>query len=104
LRNVMMPNTETGSPPRWGSLEIGQAEVLQEELLRVLGSSVEPVLDLSHVESCDAAGAQLLISARKSAELLGKTLRLRDPSPALRQSWERLGLPLVLLEDRSHDV
>lgn len=77
-----------------GSLEIYDAEETRQAILNHLGNVKELALDLSGVESCDAAGAQILCAARQSAVLAGKPCRFEAVSAGLTEAWTGLGLPL----------
>ncbi|MFP4509789.1 MAG: lipid asymmetry maintenance protein MlaB [Spirochaetaceae bacterium] len=50
----------------------------RDTLLEALETPGEIVLDLSGLESIDLAGAQMLVSAHKSLEAAGGTLRVRN--------------------------
>lgn len=78
-----------------GSLEIGVAEELQSALRDfVLGTPI-PIVDLSAVDACDTAALQLLCSARKTAESLGKAFEIAGLSDAVRSIGAALGLSLT---------
>lgn len=77
-----------------GDLHISEAEELKAALLRELAASPAVVLDLSDVNSCDAASFQLLCSLRKSAERDGKQYRIAARSAAVREECAILGISL----------
>jgi anti-sigma B factor antagonist len=85
-----------------GALEIYEAETLRSALLEQLAASSELVLDLGSVESCDTAGAQLLLSARRAAALAGKSFRCVHVPAAVTEVWAKLGLPLDLITTPSN--
>ncbi len=64
-----------------GRLTINEAERVRDELLRALAGCGRLSLNTADLETVDAAGLQLLIAARRSAGLAGKSLRL-VPAPA----------------------
>jgi anti-anti-sigma regulatory factor len=49
-------------------------------------------LDLEGVETCDAAGMQLLLAPHRSAVAAGKTFAIRTPVSAIEQCGQALGL------------
>lgn len=61
-------------------------------LIQHLGSSANVVFDCSQVEDADISIVQVLLSARATADRLGTTLHLRNPSPALLAVMERAGV------------
>lgn len=81
-----------------GSLEIYDAEETRQAILAHLGTVQELVLDLSGVESCDVAGAQILCAARQSAVLAGKPYRFEPINSGLAEAWTGLGLSLDLFK------
>jgi anti-anti-sigma regulatory factor len=54
-------------------------------------------VDLSGVDSCDAAALQLLCAAKLSASRLRKTFRVVSLSPAVLETCAAIGLPLAEL-------
>jgi anti-anti-sigma factor len=81
-----------------GPLNIGSAEALLEVMGRYASQASHLRLDLSGIETCDAAGLQLLCSLRNGAVASGKSLRLvavSEPFTALAQA---LGVPVESLE------
>jgi anti-anti-sigma factor len=83
---------ETGALRLTGALGVYQADAVRKALLDFLATGTDLVLDLAQVASCDAAGAQLLWSVRRTAMESGKTIRFERASQPLRNSWNRLGL------------
>jgi anti-anti-sigma factor len=78
--------------PRDG-LDFAAARALREELIDVLQRGANPlVLDLSQVPVCDAAGLAVLIGTQRRAGLLGVTMRLVAPSPAVEKALRATGL------------
>lgn len=69
-----------------GDLTIYEAPAIRDLVLQALQGASAVVIDLDGVTDVDSAGLQVLISARKSASLLGTPLTLRcqsDPVVAL---------------------
>lgn len=56
-------------------------------------------LDVGRVEFIDSAGISALISIRSAATKSGFGFRLMNPTPAVRQTIERVGLASLLLRD-----
>jgi anti-anti-sigma regulatory factor len=55
-------------------------------------------VDAAPVAEVDAAGVQLIAALSRSLAAQQRELRLLDPSPALRNACERLGLAALLAE------
>ncbi len=74
-----------------GALDLYSAPEVREALL---ARSAEPSLtvDLSGVETCDLAGLQLLLAAKRSAAAAGRSVRLRNPSAAVSAACEAVGI------------
>lgn len=75
-----------------GELTIRNAIATRDRLLAALADNRELEVDLAGVGEFDSAGVQLLVAARKSASAAGKILRLADPSPAIVEVLDFLGL------------
>jgi anti-anti-sigma factor len=75
-----------------GVLDIGVSAELRQALQTHLGSSANPQLDLSAVDTCDTTALQLLCSATRSAAFAGKTLEIVKLSPAVADACATLGL------------
>ena len=78
-----------------GELDVACTPVLREQLLSVLrpaGSRL--VVDLSKVSFCDASGLAVLVRTARRATLLGGSLRLVAPSPAVAVALRLSGLLL----------
>lgn len=58
-----------------------------------LSPASDVIVDCSRIEEADIACVQLLLSARKTAERLGATLRLAGVPPVLRDLLDRCGTP-----------
>lgn len=82
-------------------LDIGNAQELQDSFAAALEQS--PVLRLngSKTQQASTPGVQLLLAASQSATAGGGRLILSNPSPALREAFESLGLPNLLNEWRA---
>ncbi len=77
-----------------GPLTINSVEQLQAALALYASQNSSLELDLSNVDSCDAAGLQLLYSLRKSAADLGKQLSICAVSEPVTTLATALGLPI----------
>lgn len=76
-----------------GGLDLAAAPELREQLIDVLHRGTELlILDLSHVQSCDAAGLAVLIGTQRRAKLLGTKMRLLAPSIPVTQVLRSTGL------------
>jgi anti-anti-sigma factor len=75
-----------------GDLDIYSVESARDALLAHLADKPGIDLELDGVETCDTAGMQLLLAARRSAVALGKTFAIRAPVPAIEQCGRSLGL------------
>ncbi|WP_321472963.1 STAS domain-containing protein [uncultured Paludibaculum sp.] len=82
-----------------GAVEIADVEELHDALCGVVGGHPNSMVDLSEVESCDAASMQLLCSAVKTAERLGGRLTLKAPSDAVEACCAVLGLSFGVTKD-----
>jgi anti-anti-sigma regulatory factor len=76
-----------------GPLDIYQASTHQPALMEFIQFRADPVLDLNAVSGCDTAGAQLLWAATTTANANGKHLQFKNVPAAVRDSFNRLGLP-----------
>lgn len=76
-----------------GPLDIYNAETLRAALEQHIQSHSSIEIDLTNADGIDAAGLQLLYSARKSAETSGKPFALAGVPEALRSLETALGLP-----------
>ncbi len=75
-----------------GRLTLREAEERRAEFLSVLAGADPIELDCSGLDVVDAAGLQLLIALRHSAERAGKAVRLaRSPEGALRAALVTAG-------------
>lgn len=75
-----------------GALEIGAAEELRAALAAAVEDATAYAVDVSGVERCDAAAAQLLVSARKTAANRSCPLRWLGDSSAITETAAALGL------------
>lgn len=80
-----------------GDLNI-QAAAATCETLRAAVAQVrgDLVLDLSLVQGCDSAGAQLLLAVRRTLAARGRALRLAEPAPVVVEALTTLGLQALL--------
>jgi anti-anti-sigma factor len=86
-----------------GSLDIYGVEEARRAILDHLAGAKELVIDLGKVEGCDAAGAQLLCAAYKSALAAGKVCRFKSVSSGLAECWSALGLSLDYFKNSRPD-
>jgi anti-anti-sigma factor len=75
-----------------GELTIQNAASVRAQLLVALRDGGVVEIDLTEVGEFDSAGLQLLVAARKSAEIAGKRLQLAGPSPAVAEVLEFLAM------------
>jgi len=75
-------------------LDLAAAKSLSESLIMALQSGKNIDLDCKNVERVTTYGLQLLLSAIKSFELSGLSLRLLSPSQVLHNALNDLGLDL----------
>ena len=78
-----------------GTLEIAVAEELHHALRDFICRDRGKDVDLSEVDGCDAAGLQLLCSARKTAERFGRPFQFVGLSAAIRNAASGLGFSLA---------
>jgi anti-anti-sigma factor len=77
-----------------GEMTIYRAAELKPVLLEAVRTHETPAFDLSAVTEFDSAGLQLLLASRAEAARLGKQLSVSAASPAVRDVFALLGLPL----------
>lgn len=75
-----------------GELSIRNADSLRTLLAESLDRSSCLAIDLADVESCDAAGLQLICSLRRTAVERGQRLRFGKISDAFKSASDALGL------------
>jgi anti-anti-sigma factor len=81
-----------------GEIDIMTAPWLRERLLGVLRDTVKSlVLDLSGVGFCDACGLAVMVATHRRATLLGITLCLAGPPPAVSKMLHMTGLDRSLV-------
>lgn len=96
-----MANDESNTLQLPTALDIyGSAEV-RGLLIREIAARDEIALDLSQVESCDTAGVQVLLAARRTAQQSGKLLHITQISDAVIRTGESLGLSIAELKGSS---
>lgn len=67
---------------KWtGSAGIETANKLQKELLKALKASEKIFLDISELEDIDLTGIQIILSAKKEADSLGKSFSITGTIP-----------------------
>ncbi len=92
---ILTRNEQGDSLTLTGDVSIEHAVLLKEALLALLSSPGDHCLDLSGVESFDAAALQLVLAAERQASLAGKPLRLLAPSAAITETAQALGFSLT---------
>lgn len=96
LRVTTVPGTNTVRLV--GELDIYSVEAARAALLQHLGDQPGLTLELANVATCDAAGLQWLLAARRSAEAARKPLVISTQSPAIGQCAVLLGVELEPLQ------
>jgi anti-sigma B factor antagonist len=76
-----------------GDLDLYSVATAREALLNHLADRPGLTLDLVDVETCDTAGMQLLLAARRSAMAFGGAFSIQTPAPAIEKCGALLGLP-----------
>ena len=80
-----------------GALDITCAPDLRERFLRLLRPATSRlVIDLSLVSHTDASGLAVLVGTARRARLLGGSLRLAAPTPAMTKALRAAGLDMQL--------
>jgi anti-sigma B factor antagonist len=80
-----------------GELDAASAESLSEQLRLVTADLEEDLsIDAGLLLFIDSTGLSLLVSLQKKVSALGRTLTIRDPTPATRRLFEITGLADVL--------
>ena len=80
-----------------GALDIACAPDLRERFLRLLRPATSRlVIDLSLVSHADASGLAVLVGTARRARLLGGSLRLAAPTPAMTKALRAAGLDMQL--------
>ena len=75
-----------------GALDINSSKQIHRTLLQRLEAGTDLEVDLSEITGCDAAGLQLLFSARKSALLRGTSFTVGAMSPAVARTFAEAGM------------
>jgi anti-anti-sigma factor len=75
-----------------GELGIASAPALRGQLRTLLRAASHLIIDLSAVEDADASGLAVLVGSGRRARLLGGSLRLAAPSPAVARVLSATGL------------
>lgn len=82
-----------------GALTAATVTAVRADLLSRLAPSGDVVLDLAGVTDLDAAGVQLLASARKWAQARDRSFAVTSLSTSAASLCEALGLPLTGAND-----
>jgi phospholipid transport system transporter-binding protein len=80
-----------------GSLDINSVDEVYKVLLKHLEQNDSISVDLSQIESCDTAGAQLLLALGKSTESSGKPFAVVAASEAFVRDCAGLGISMATL-------
>jgi anti-anti-sigma factor len=75
-----------------GELGIASAPALREQLLSLFRAASQLIIDLSAVERADASGLAVLMGSERRARLLGGSLCLAAPSPAVAKVLSATGM------------
>lgn len=92
MKLQVTPLPDTGILRVSGDLDIYNVDVAQEALRHHIADKPGCALDLGGVETCDTAGLQLLLAARRSAVAAGKTFSIHASNLAIANCGELLGL------------
>jgi len=77
-------------------LDLSAAESLRARLLAALGCGEDLEIQAAAVRQIDTANLQLLCAAARDQRARGRNVTITEPSPALLQAAQRLGLTAVL--------
>ena len=80
-------------------MTIYTAAELKPRLVEAVAQDEVPELDLSGVTEIDSAGVQLLLLARREAQLLGRNLRVTSASEAVTEVLVLLGIDGLIAAD-----
>ena len=75
-----------------GELSIYRADELKQALIEPLAQGVQLVVNLAEVTEFDTCGLQLLMLAKRTAQVLGSELQLVGHSPAVLEVFELLNV------------
>ncbi len=75
-----------------GAMSVAEAGSIRDELIECLDKYESLTLDLEEVSGIDTAGIQLLHSARISAQNVGKSFAVTNPSSAAEEAVIRVGM------------
>jgi anti-sigma B factor antagonist len=93
-----MIETDTQTAPVLidGAMSVYEAAEIRDTLGRAFREAGETgvTLDLSAVESCDAAGVQIICAARRTAREAGTPFRVTATSEAVNRALRSAGLTL----------
>jgi anti-sigma B factor antagonist len=71
-----------------GELDVASAHIVSGYLVNPLTRGSDVVVDMSELRFIDAAGMAALVHARNEALALGRTVRLRHPTPTVLHALE----------------
>lgn len=75
-----------------GGLDLYTAEAAREALLHHLAEKAALELDLGQLETCDVAGLQVLLAARRTARAAARAFVIRVPSSAVEACGALVGV------------
>ena len=75
-----------------GSLSIYEVNNLREKLIDFLQANDGFEIDLNNISECDTAGVQLLYSAWKTADRMGKQMKIHGISESVKEAAVRSGI------------
>jgi anti-anti-sigma factor len=75
-----------------GSMSVTDIASIHKELLSCFDDQDDLTLNLKEVDFCDVTGIQVLHSAKKTAESMGKTFFVEDVSNSIVDTFNRAGL------------
>ena len=98
---ITKPNS-TNTIQLIGDLDIYSVEAARDELRHYVADQPALDLDLGGVETCDAAGMQLLLAVRRSSLADGKPFSIQSPAAAIEKCAELLGIRRELCQPHTH--
>ena len=85
-----------------GAMSVFTIEKSHKEIVAAFDACDDLTLDLKEVNDCDISGLQLLYSARKTANAIGKAFSVEGASDAIIDIFNRAGLsPETVLATKS---
>jgi anti-anti-sigma factor len=75
-----------------GSMSVADIASTYKELLTCFDDHDDLIVNLKEVDFCDVSGIQVLHSARKTAESMGKTFSVEQASNSIVDTFSKVGL------------